>query len=345
MLKELLAKHPILQAPMAGVQGLEMALAAARGGAVAALPCAMVTEANIREDVEAFRRESLGPLNLNFFCHVEHEPPDFAPWLSALEPYFREYSLEPKTDLSSLRRAFDESALKMVRELKPEIVSFHFGLPEEELWRELKRLSLCTIVSATTLDEVETLMSFGVDGIILQGLEAGGHRGQFWKETLEGQMWLDDFWDALPERRRGVWIAAGGIYSQKQLSGWRAKGVHGVQVGTALLKTREINVSKTHREALSLGGKTELTKMFTGRYARAIENRLMQEMKGRDQIVPNYPYASAALKVLREKAEADGRADFTPLWAGTMIEHSQSGSAEDLLRQLKQWWEGAPFPA
>ena len=183
-------EHPILQAPMAGSTGSAMAIAVAEAGGLGSLPCALLGAAQLRDEVAAIRAGTSRPLNLNFFCHVT-PPPDAArdaAWKKRLEPYYVELGIDPGAPFTGpARNPFDEAMCELVEELRPEVVSFHFGLPEARLLARARASGAKIVSSATTVDEARWLEERGCDAIIAQGYEAGGHRGIFLKEDVSTQ--------------------------------------------------------------------------------------------------------------------------------------------------------------
>jgi nitronate monooxygenase len=180
-------EFPIVLAPMAGVVDADLVIAAAQGGALGSLPCAMLSAEKAREQVSIIRQRVSAPLNINFFCHkaVEADPKREATWRQRLAPYYAELGLDPSAPINAANRApFDAAFCEVVEELKPEIVSFHFGLPELALLRRVKAAGCIVMSSATIVKEAIWLEENGADVIIAQGAEAGGHRGMFLTDKL-----------------------------------------------------------------------------------------------------------------------------------------------------------------
>ena len=312
--------QPIVQAPMAGAQGVELAIAVSRAGGLGSLPCAMLTPAQVGEQVSAFRAASSGPLNLNFFCH-QPPTPDAAreqAWRERLAPFYRELGLGPDTPIPVSNRApFDDAFCKAVEALRPEVVSFHFGLPAPDLLARVKASGAVVLSSATTVAETRWLAANGCDAVIAQGVEAGGHRGLFLNVEVCAQPGLMAL---LPQVVRAVdvpVIAAGAIADGRGMAAALHLGAAAVQVGTAYLFCAEARISAPHRAALMAAeDNTALTNVFTGRPARGILNRAMRELGPISPLAPAFPLAGGALAPLRAAAEAQGSGDFSPLWAG-----------------------------
>jgi nitronate monooxygenase len=330
---------PILQAPMAGVQGSALAIAVSNAGGLGALPCAMLDAAAMRAELATIRAGSDKPFNLNFFCHA---PPvvDEARerrWREVLAPYYDEFGIAADDIGEGPSRApFDEAAAVLVEEFRPAVVSFHFGLPAPALLARVRQSGARILASATTVEEARWLDARGVDAIIAQGLEAGGHRGMF----LDGDptMQLGTF-ALLPQVVAAVGvpvIAAGGIADANGVSAAMRLGAVAVQVGTAYLLCGESTTRAVHRAALLGDGArhTALTNLFSGGLARGIVNRAMRELGSIHPLAPPFPLAAAAIAPLRTRAEAAGSGDFSPLWAGQNVSGCRQVPAAQLTRAL-----------
>jgi nitronate monooxygenase len=312
---------PIIQAPMAGVQGSALAVAVSNAGGLGSLPCAMLSLDAVRGEWAAISAQTARPINVNFFCHT---PPTFsterdAMWRAALSHYYRAFGIDPETIPAAPSRApFGAEAAELLTECKPAVVSFHFGLPSSELLAHVKTAGAKVLSSATTVDEALWLEAHGADAIIAQGLEAGGHRGMFLSDDLTTQMGTLALIPQIVQKVRIPVIAAGGIADSKGVAAAMTLGAAGVQVGTAYLLCAEATTSALHRAALKSGAArhTALTNLFTGRPARSIMNRLMRELGPISTDAPAFPLAAAAIVPLRAEAESRGSDDFSPLWSG-----------------------------
>ncbi|MDP5367758.1 MAG: nitronate monooxygenase [Paracoccaceae bacterium] len=330
---------PILQAPMAGAGDHRLALAVAGAGGLGALPCAMLTPDRIRAEVAAFRAQSDKPLNLNFFCHAapELDADGLAAWQQRLAPYYREQGLDPATPAPLSNRApFDATLCALVEELRPEVVSFHFGLPASDLFDRVKATGARVLASATTVAEAVWLDSRGCDAIIAQGAEAGGHRGMFLTEDVATQIGTLSLVPQVVDAVRCPVIAAGGIADGRGIAAAFMLGAAAVQVGTAYLFCPEATISPPHRKALAEGHarETALTNVFTGRPARGMVNRVMREQGFMSDAAPAFPLAGGALAPLRAATEPAGSGDFMPLWSGQSAGLCRAASAADLTRAL-----------
>jgi len=339
-LQELLGiELPIIQAPMAGVQNSALAIAVSNAGGLGSLPCAMLDVEAIRQEITTIKLHSSKPTNVNFFCHtpprenIEKE----ACWRKELTPFYQELGVDPLAITPGAGRApYSQQAAEVLAELKPEVVSFHFGLPEPELLAYTKGFGAKILASATTVAEALWLEERGVDAIIAQGIEAGGHRGHFLSDDLSQQMGTSTLVPQIVARVEVPVIAAGGIASAEGVAEAMKLGAAGVQLGTAYLLCPEATTSPIHRAALKSDSAqhTVITNVFTGRPARGIVNRLIQELGPINSAAPQFPLAASAIAPLRAKAESQGSGDFSPLWAGQNIVGCHEVSAGELTRRL-----------
>jgi nitronate monooxygenase len=330
---------PIIQAPMAGSQGSDLAIAVCNAGGLGSLPCAMLTPDGMRAELQAIRAGTAQPLNVNFFCHT---PPAAqaareAAWRELLAPYFREYGMDPRESSAAVARApFSAAAADALEQFKPEVVSFHFGLPSADLLARVRQWGAKVLASATTVEEAVWLEQRGVDAIIAQGAEAGGHRGIFLSEDLTTQVGTFALLPQIVNAVRVPVIAAGGIADAGGVAAAMSLGAAGVQLGTAYLLCTEARATAVHRAALKSkrASHTALTNLFSGRPARGIMNRLMSELGPVNGAAPAFPLAADALAPLRKKAESAGSGDFSPLWAGQNVSGCKEISAAALTRAL-----------
>lgn len=322
------ADAPIAQAPMAGASGVELATAAMHGGAVGSLPCAMLTPIQVIVQAAEARADADGPLNLNFFCHRLGPAPDDTEWREVLAPFYAAEGVAPAPP-PPLRRPFDAATAEAVEAVRPEIVSFHFGLPDKDLLARVRATGALVFGNATTPAEMRWLADAGVDAIIVQGAEAGGHAGWFLDRHIPTPLA-----DLLSVELSVPKIAAGGIVDAADIAAALSAGASAVQIGTAYLATPESNASAPHRALLGTAAETVFTNLFSGREARGLRNRLIDAIGPINPAAPPFPHASAALAPLRAKAEAEGRGDYSPLWAGTGAARVRPEPAEALTRRL-----------
>lgn len=323
---------PIIQAPMAGVGGVDLCIAAMDGGALGSLPCAMLSPDDVRRQIGAVREQTSRPFALNFFCHVMPNEVDQHRWRMLLQRYYDEFGVEPGNG-GALRLPFDDEMCCSVEEARPAVVSFHFGLPEQSLLERVRASGAKIIGNATTLEEAKWLAERGVDAIIAQGFEAGGHSGRFLGSDPAEALGL---FALLPQIVDGVAvpvIAAGAIADGRAIAAAFMLGASAVQLGTAYLHTPEAKVSKTHRERLR-DGRTIFTNLMTGGLARGLHGRLIDELGPVRPEAPPYPLASVALTPIRKAAELQGEFGFGPMWAGQAAPLGKHEEAAQLTRRL-----------
>ena len=329
----------LIQAPMAGVQGSALASAVSNAGGLGSLPCAMLSIERIREEISAIRAQTDKPYNVNFFCHV---PPPFsdeheAAWRAALQPYYEEFGIDASViPTGPGRLPFSAEVARALNEFKPPVVSFHFGLPDAALLAQVRSWGAKILSSATTIEEALWLEAQGVDAVIAQGMEAGGHRGMFLTTDLTTQLGT---FALLPQIVKAVnipVIAAGGIADARGVAAAMKLGAFGVQIGTAYMLCPETTTTAVHRAALKSDASrhTALTNLFTGRPARGIMNRLMKELGPISAVTPEFPLATSAIAPLRAIAESLGSGDFSPLWSGENASGCKEMSAAALTREL-----------
>lgn len=333
------SRHPLLQAPMAGAQGSALVLAVCAAGGVGGLPAAMLSPEALQAELQVLREQAIGPWNVNFFCHTPPEPDPLqeSHWREVLRPFYDEAGIDPTSAPSGAGRVpFSHAMADVVEPFRPPVVSFHFGLPAPDLLARVKNWGSQVLSSATTVQEALWLEAHGVDAVIAQGLEAGGHRGMFLGTDLGTQLGSFALLPQVVQAVRVPVIAAGGIADAAGVRAAMALGAAGVQVGTAYLCCPEATTSALHRAALmsEAARHTELTTLFSGRPARGIVNRLMRELGSLHPAAPAFPLATAALVPLRAHFEALGRTDCTPLWSGQNASGCRAVPAADITAAL-----------
>jgi len=329
---------PIIQAPMAGSALSDMVVAVSEAGGLGSLACALLSVETARKELESIRRRTSRPVNANFFCH---QPPreDHAReinWRKRLDAYYIQLQVDSNASIPNFGAPFDEKMCGLVMEFHPEVVSFHFGLPDKNLLLRIRKTGAKILSSATSVTEARWLEDQGCDAIIAQGLEAGGHRGMVLTEDVSTQVGIMALVPQVVDAVKVPVIAAGGIADARGILAAFALGAAAVQIGTAYLHCPEAQISPLYRQALKGTGDndTAITNVFTGRPARAIVNRFMREVGPMSDIVPKFPLATGTLAPLRAKSEMAGSADFTPLWSGQAARLSRELPAADLTRQL-----------
>ena len=338
--------HPIIQAPMAGFTPPAMTVAVSEAGGLGSVAGAMATPESLRAELQIVRQATGRPFSVNFFTHLQPEPDAAreARWRQRLAPYYREFGLAPDAGAGGPARGpFNAALCDLLLEFKPKVVSFHFGLPDPALLKRLKAENIVVISSATTVEEARWLEARGVDAVIAQGLEAGGHRGMFLVDDIARQAGTMALVPQVVDAVKIPVIAAGGIGDGRGIAAALALGAAGVQMGTAFLLTPEARTSALHRAALREAGdnSTTLTNLFTGRPARAIVNRYIREVGPINADAPAFPLAAGAAQPLRAAAEAKGSADFMPMWSGQAPSLAREMPAGELVAALANETEEA----
>jgi nitronate monooxygenase len=337
---------PIIQAPMAGVQGSALAIAVSNAGGLGSLPCAMLGPDAMRRELAAITSQTARPYNVNFFCHTPPtpDPRREAAWRAALAPFYQELGLNPNAIPEGAGRTpFNAEAADVLEEFRPPVVSFHFGLPSDELLTRVRSWGAKVLSSATTVAEARWLQDRGVDAIIAQGVEAGGHRGMFLSDDVTTQVGTLALVPQVLNAVKTPVIAAGGIADARGVAAALALGAAGVQVGTAYLLCPEVTTSAVHRAALKseAARHTALTNVFSGRPARGIVNRVVREVGPISAAAPDFPLAAAAMAPLRAKAESLNSGEFSPLWSGQNASGCKEVPAAQLTRELAAVGPGA----
>jgi nitronate monooxygenase len=332
---------PIIQAPMGGLAFSDMAVAVSQAGGLGSLGCALLSVEQARKELETIRRRTSRPINANFFCH---QPPrdDRAlqmNWRQRLDAYYVQLQVDDNNPISrSGLTPFSENMCDLVVEFHPEIVSFHFGLPDRNLLLRIREAGVKILSTATSVDEARWLEDRGCDAIIAQGFEAGGHRGMFMTEDVSTQIGTMALVPQVVDAVKVPVIAAGGIADARGIIAAFALGAAAVQIGTAYLHCAEAQIGPLYRQALkdAKDNETAITNVFTGRPARAIVNHLMRELGPMSDAVPDFPLAAATLAPLRAKAEMAGSTDFTPLLSGQAARLGRELPAAELTKRLAE---------
>jgi nitronate monooxygenase len=324
---------------MAGANLSAMVIAVSEAGGLGSLPCAMLSADQFRTELETIRKQTSRPINVNFFCH---QPPAVdadreRAWRRRLADYYREFGLDPEAPFrSSNRMPFDSALCDLVEQYKPEVVSFHFGLPEKGLLARVKATGAKILSSATTVDEARWLEHEGCDAIIAQGFEAGGHRGIFLSDDISTQVGTMALVPQVVDAVTVPVIAAGGIADSRGIAAAFALGASAVQLGTAYLLCPETKIGPVYRQALRnvKDNQTALTNVFSGRPARGIVNRIVREVGPMSDLASQFPLAASAIAPLRARSEAAGSEDFAQMWSGQAAHLSRELPAGELTTQL-----------
>ena len=330
-------EHPIIQAPMAGASTPEMAAASANSGCLGSLGCAMMSAEVYQETYTKTRALTNGALNMNFFCHDEptRDQRKVDQVTEVIEPFYKELGLAEIPEAVPTHFPFADELAEAVLKTSPNIVSFHFGLPDQSIVEAIKNKGILILCSATTPAEAKDLEARGVDAIIAQGWEAGGHHGYYLKDKTAaiGTMAL------VPQIVDAVSvpvIAAGGIADGRGIAASLALGAAGVQIGTAFLTCEESSVPKVHQDSLmkSDGSDTTLTKVFSGRPARGIQNRYIDALLTIEDDLPDFPIMNTLTGPLRKISAATDSPDFVAQWSGQAVGLNRKTTVDELIENL-----------
>jgi len=339
ILNLLQVETPIIQAPMAGADSVSLALAVCKAGGLGSLACALKNPDELRAAVRQLCEETSQPFNLNFFCHAMTAPGQAAieRWKAFLAPFYVWWGLDIEAvSESRLRMPFDEEACALVEELAPAVASFHFGLPAPAHVDRLKNRGVKILSTATSVAEAKWLEQRGSDAIIVQGLEAGGHRGMFLDQNPATQTGLFALLPQVADEVKVPLIAAGGIADARGIVAAFALGASAVQIGTAYLFCPEAEISPLYRKALEEVGDngTALTNLFSGRPARGIVNRYLEEGGFISDAALPFPYAAQLTQPLCIASEKARSTEYMQMWAGQAAHLGKTVGAEQFTRTL-----------
>lgn len=313
---------PLIQAPMAGVSTPELAAAVCEAGGLGSLGIGASTVTQARAAIMQTRALTDRPFQVNVFCHepARRNAVDEQAWIALMVPLFEECGVEAPAQLEEIYRSFvgDDDVLQMLVETRPAFVSFHFGLPSAETVAILKRAGIVTLATATNVVEAAAIEVAGVDGIVAQGAEAGGHRGIFDTEAMDEMLGTADLLQRIAAQTKLPVIAAGGIMDGAGIRDMLLAEAAGVQLGTAFVGCPESSASNAYRGLLQgpQAGNTVFTDVISGRLARGIGNRMAAFVKEAGLQPPAYPVAYDLAKQLHAAAVDKGNHEFGAYWAG-----------------------------
>ncbi|ROU00695.1 nitronate monooxygenase [Marinobacter sp. R17] len=349
--QELLARLgirlPIIQAPMAGVSTPQLAAAVSSAGGLGSIGIGAVSADQGREHIEATRALTDRSFNVNVFCHApaQRDPEREAAWLEHLAPLFAEVGVEPPTMLNEIYTSFlaDDDVFDMLLEQRPPVVSFHFGVPSPDRVRALQQAGIYTMATATQVPEAELIEKAGVDAIVAQGVEAGGHRGIFDPDAGDEGLATSVLVRMLVGRTRRPVIAAGGIMDGRGIRAALDLGAAAAQLGTAFVLCPESAANDSYRANLKSprAATTRLTRTLSGRPARGLVNRYVRHGEAAGSPTPaDYPVAYDAAKQLAAAAARLGKTEFAAQWAGQGAPLARERSAAELVGMLARELEG-----
>ncbi|KHL24400.1 2-nitropropane dioxygenase [Croceibacterium mercuriale] len=334
---------PLIQAPMAGVSTPALAAAVSDAGALGSIGVGATDAAGARAMIEEVRRRTSRPFNVNLFVHATPtaDAAREAAWLEQLAPVFASFGAEPPAVLRTIYRSFadDPAMLQMLLDLAPPVVSFHFGLPSGDVLSALRSRGIYLMATATSLEEAAAIKQAGIDAIVAQGIEAGGHRGVFDPHAPDDALTTQVLTRLLVRDTGMPVIAAGGMMDGAGIAAALDLGAVAAQLGTAFVPCPESAADGSYRAALTgPGGRhTVLTAAISGRPARALANRFTAlDRKIRDHRPPDYPIAYDAGKALHAAARAQGEHGYGAQWAGQGAPLARPMPAAELVRTLRE---------
>lgn len=337
---------PIVLAPMAGSTTAALAAAVSNAGALGSHGCAAMTVKQAREDIRNIAANTNKPFNVNFFCHQAPitDPTRDAKWIDLLTPYFREFDTEPPGELKLGYKGLNDNPamVDMLLEEKPPIISFHFGVPNSDIVSQFKAAGIMLFGCATHLKDAKAIEVAGLDAIVVQGFEAGGHRGVF-NVSEDTQAPLFTLLEEIAAHCQLPLIAAGGIMDGSDIAQALQAGADLVQMGTAFLLCPEAKTSDAYRAALTAGSGTDTTiiSVISGRPARGFSNRLHAELADKACLMPDYPFPYSASKALTAAASRRGSEDFLVHWSGTGVDRIRALPTAELIAALQRELEEA----
>jgi len=339
---------PIIQAPMAGVSTPEMTAAVSNAGGLGSLGIGAVDAEGARRMIASTRERTVRPFQVNVFCHrpAQADAEREAGWLERLQPEFARFGAMPPERLSEIYRSFlvDDAKLAMLVEARPAVVSFHFGLPEPAQIEALHRAGITLFATATNLVEAQAAAAAGIDAVVAQGYEAGGHRGTFHPALPDDRLGTLALTRLLVAKLDVPVIAAGGIMDGAGIAAVLALGAAAAQLGTAFIGCPESSADAGYRAALfsAAAEHTVMTSVISGRPARCLANCFTDW--GRytpDSVIPDYPIAYDAGKALHAAAKSKGENGFGAEWAGQGAPLARALPAAELVVVLRHELEQA----
>ena len=341
LLAQIPLQYPIIQAPMAGVSTPALAAAVSNAGALGSLGLGASTAAQARRMIEETLAMTRGPLNLNVFCHVpaQRDAARDTAWLGHLAPLFAEAQIALPSSLEEIYKSFndDEDMFRLLLEVRPAVVSFHFGLPSSERLAAFHAAGIFTMATATNLQEARAIEQAGIKAIVAQGIEAGGHRGMFDPQAADERLSTSVLVRLLVRKTGLPVIAAGGIMDGAGIKAALDLGAAAAQLGTAFILCPESSASSAYRDKLKSerAMATRLTPAISGRPARGMLNGLIThgDAPGSPPAAP-YPVAYDAAKQLHAAAAKAGNHEFAAHWAGQGAPLAREMPAAELVRQL-----------
>ena len=331
-------KHPIFLAPMAGVSTAELAAEVSNQGALGSLGLGASTPEAAKAQIRKTQQLTKKPFQINFFCH-QSEPVslDLAQqWIDYLTPEFAKFGATPPSQLNCIYPSFldNDDFLNVVLETRPKAVSFHFGIPHPHQIQALKQANIITMVSVTNLAEAKMVEAAGIDIIIAQGIEAGGHRGIF-NAKIDAAIRTCDLVQLITKHCHLPVVAAGGIMNGEQAKYMLDLGATAVQLGTAFVQCQSSNANAAYRQALFSQNVTQISACLSGRPARGLVGTWHTHIDTPHRPnLPEYPYVYDLAKQLIGIANQHQDFSYGAFWAGSNVAQIRALEASDLVNQL-----------
>lgn len=342
--KRLKINYPIIQAPMAGgATTSKLVAAVSNSGGLGFIGAGYLTPSQLREQIREIKTMTSNCFGVNLFVpqsfHASED--EVAAAMQVLEPIHQKLKISQskQVDFPSLDKQLDtfKQQIKVIIEEKVPICSFTFGIPSKEVVTELKQHHIFLIGTATTVSEAKEVEHSGMDAVVLQGSEAGGHRGNFSEEALEKSM--VGLMSLIPQAADHVTIpviAAGGIMDGRGLIASIFLGAKAVQMGTAFLTCVESGAHPIHKEKILHSKENEIviTRSFSGKCARGIENQFIKEMRGYEELLPCFPIQNTLTQAIRNAAGQQNQHDYMSLWSGQSPRLAKNQTVENLINSI-----------
>ena len=332
---------PLIQAPMAGVSTPELAAAVSNAGALGSISLGAANPSQASAMLSRLRQLTAAPVNVNLFCHAppQRDAERERAWLVRFAPLFAQYGAPLPPALTEIYPTFNAASplLEPLLEAAPAAVSFHFGLPEQRVIERLKKQNILTLASVTSVEEAHQVAAAGIDFVVAQGFEAGGHRGIFDPDQADAQMNTRTLVEAIHNACELPVIAAGGMMDGSDIAAMMKLGAAGAQLGTAFLLCPESAANAAWRAALKSDAarETEMTAAISGRPARCLSNAFCHATRGVSrEAIPAYPLAYSLGKALAAAAAAQGEHGFGAQWAGQGAPRAREMAAAELVNVL-----------
>jgi nitronate monooxygenase len=339
---------PVIGAPMGGIGTPELAAAVSNAGGLGILPCAYSTPEKIAEDIAKVRQLTKRPFGVNLFVEKPLEAIDDAVLRKAHDRLrvYREHLGIAHPDDPARPPNHYERQIDAVLNARPDVFSFTFGVPDMQTVQRFRDAEIFTIGTATSVEEAIALDNAGVDAVCAQGAEAGAHRGTFLGDARDSLIGTVALVPMILDAIRQPVIASGGIVDGRGVAAALALGASAVQLGTAFLLADEAATSPAYRQSLRTHSarETVVTDVFSGRFARGIRNRFIEEMSGEMNRAP-YPYQNALTRDVRNAGASKGISDVLSLWAGQAFPLTRCGPAAEIIREVMQQARNAAFDA